>query len=264
MGSTAMKFFSLLPVRDEADIIDECLDHLLLWSDGIFVFDTGSVDETWEILCDRASRNKKIHLLAKDDVYYAEGLLRGYIFHKARKFMKDGDWFARVDADEFHLILPPDFVRLRMKKQETIAYHQYYNFELTRSEAERLSDPRLVRKERALPICERRRHYTISIYSEPRLCRYRSSMKWPPEVSFPYNAGFVARERLPILHYPNRDPMQMDRRCRLRSVMLADRENRLNWSNMDIHWTIQDWKKFIVEDDAPGLQYLRREAVCRK
>jgi len=34
----------MLPVRDEADIIGQCLEHLLRWADSIYVFDNGSVD----------------------------------------------------------------------------------------------------------------------------------------------------------------------------------------------------------------------------
>ena len=41
------RFVVLLPLRDEADIIGQCLRHLLEWAGAIYVFDTGSVDETW-------------------------------------------------------------------------------------------------------------------------------------------------------------------------------------------------------------------------
>jgi glycosyltransferase involved in cell wall biosynthesis len=251
-----MKFFCLLPVRDEADIIGLCLERLLTWADRIYVFDTGSVDNTWEIVQDYASRSKKIIPLKKDSVYFSENKLRGYLFHKAREEMKDGDWFLRVDADEFHYLAPEQFIKERLHKHETIVYHQYYNFELTESEAAALATTGAVLEERKKPIEERRRHYSVSVYSEPRLCRYRSSMQWSNMVSFPYNAGFVARERLPILHYPNRDPWQMERRCNLRAFMVADKENRLNWTNPeDFHWSVADWREFVVKDNQPGLKY---------
>jgi hypothetical protein len=38
-----MRFFSLLPVRDEADIIGQCLHRMLTWADVIYIFDTGSM-----------------------------------------------------------------------------------------------------------------------------------------------------------------------------------------------------------------------------
>ncbi len=206
-----MKFHALLPVRDEADIIGQSLRHLLTWADAVYVFDTGSADETWEVVQAVAAREKRVVPLKKDPVFFSETRLRGWMFHQTRKHMRDGDWFLRVDADEFHHILPPEFVKSRMQKHETVAYHQYYDFRLRRSEAERLEANRETMEERQHPIEARRRWFTPSHFSEPRLCRYRETMQWPPTVSFPSNAGFVARERLPIRHYPCRDPLQLQR-----------------------------------------------------
>jgi hypothetical protein len=189
-------------------------------------------------------------------VYFSETRLRGYMFDVARQNMRDGDWFLRLDADEFHHIAPPEFVKNCMRKHETAAYHQYYDFHLLQSEVEAWNRGEEKLQDRQRPIEERRRHYTISEYSEPRLCRYRSTMQWPPTVSFPFNAGFVARERLPIRHYPHRDPVQLERRCWLRAMMMADEENRSNWSRPELHhWAEREWKKFITPDDLAGLKF---------
>jgi len=253
-----MRFHALLPVRDEADIIGQCLAHLLSWADAVYVFDTGSVDDTWEIVQEFAGKDKRIIPLKKDPVFFAETRLRGWIFNQARRHMRDGDWFLRVDADEFHHILPPEFVKTRMRSHETIAYHQYYDFRLTRSEVENWNKGEETIDERERPIAERRRWYTVSVYSEPRLCRYRSTMRWPVTASFPHNAGYLARERLPIRHYPHRDPVQMNRRCRLRAIIMADEINRKNWTQPELHhWAEEEWRKFIAPDDLPGLQYWR-------
>jgi glycosyltransferase involved in cell wall biosynthesis len=251
-----MKFVCLLPVRDEADIIGQCLRHMLVWADAIYIFDTGSVDETWEIVQDFAARDKRVVPLKKDPVFYSETRLRGWLFHQARKQMRNGDWFLRVDADEFHHIPPPEFVRTRMRPHETIAYHQYYDFRLLVSEAANWSAGKETLADRHRPIEERRRWFTPSLYSEPRLCRYRETMQWPPTVSFPFNAGFVARERLPIRHYPHRDPVQLERRCRLRAIMMADKKNRSHWTRPELHhWAEQEWQKFITPDNLPELRH---------
>jgi Glycosyltransferases involved in cell wall biogenesis len=251
-----MKYHALLPVRDEADIIGQCLDHALHWADAIYVFDTGSVDNTWEIVQHFASREKRIVPIRKEPVYFSETRLRGYMFHVARQQMRDGDWFLRVDADEFHHISPPAFVTTWMRKHETAAYHQYYDFRLLQSEVNAWKAGKETLKDRERPIKDRRRHYTVTAYAEPRLCRFRSTMQWPLTASFPFNAGYVARERLPIRHYPHRDPVQLERRCRLRAVMMADRENRGDWS----HWAEREWQKFITPDDLPGLKYWKSGA----
>src|SRR5690348_671537 len=130
-----MKFHVLLTVRDEADIMAQSLRHLLSWSDAIYVFDTGSVDATADIIQQFAQADKRVALLKKEPVFFSEKRLRGWIFDQARRRMREGDWFVRADADEFHHVTPPEFVRTRMRRHETVAYHQYYDFRLTASEA---------------------------------------------------------------------------------------------------------------------------------
>ena len=137
-----------------------------------------------------------------------------------------------------------------------MAYHQYYDFRFTESEATAWERGDETLADRKRPIEDRGGHYTVSVYAEPRLCRYRETMQWPETVSFPFNAGFVARERLPIRHYPHRDPVQLRRRCRLRAIMMADAENRRNWPRPEQHhWSKADWRKFVAPDDLPDLQY---------
>lgn len=249
-----MKFVCLLPVCDEGDIVAQCLDHLLSWSDAVYVFDTGSTDNTWDTVQDYAGRERRIHLLGQRRVFFSEKLVRAWMFHEARKTLITGDWFLRVDADEFHHIPPPEFVKTRMKPHETIAYHQYYNFAMRTSDVADWEAGRVTLEDRKRPIEERRRWFTLSRYSEPRLCRYRESMKWPPTVSFPFNAGFVAEERLPIRHYPHRDPAQMERRCKLRHAMMMDKANRDHWRGLAYHeWEEEDWRTFVLPDDSSDL-----------
>ncbi|TLD70092.1 hypothetical protein FEM03_14540 [Phragmitibacter flavus] len=251
-----MRFFSLLPVRDEAEIIEQSIRHLLTWSDFIYVFDTGSVDGTWEIVCDLAQIERRIVPLRRDPVYFNDTIVRGWIFHQARQIMRTGDWFLRVDADEFHHVPPPLFVKERLRPYETIVYHQYYNFVLLKSEVDAWNEGKESMTDRIKPIEERRRWYQPSVYSEPRMCRYRDTMHWPPSVSFPYNAGYLAAERLPIRHYAHRDPVQLERRCFLRAMMMADQDNRSNWSAPELHhWAMGEWENLITPDDAPGLHY---------
>ena len=251
----APRFHALLPVRDESDIIGQCLRHMLTWADAIYVFDTGSTDNTWEIVQEFAANDRRVIPLKRDPVYYSEPLLRGWMFHQARKNMRPGDWFLRVDADEFHHVPPPEFVRTRLRRHETIVWHQYYDFRLTASEVAAWEAGTETLADRQRPIEERRQWFTPSDYSEPRLCRYRETMQWPTTHSFPVNAGYVARERFPIRHYPHRDPAQLDRRCRLRAIMLA---NCHDWTKPEAHhWSEGQWRKFIAPDNLPELRHWR-------
>lgn len=248
-----MRFHVLLTVRDEADIIAQSLRHLLNWADAVYVFDTGSVDQSAEIIQQFAETDKRVSLLKKEPVFFSEKRLRGWIFHQARRHMREGDWFVRADADEFHHVTPPEFVRTRMRRHETVAHHQYYDFRLTNSEVDDWLEGRETIRDRWRPIEERRRWFTLSAYSEPRLCRYRETMEWPETVSFPYNAGYVAVERLPIRHYPHRDPVQLARRCRLRAAMMAEPDNVCNR-----HWRQADWRHHVLPDTSPELRYWKQ------
>jgi glycosyltransferase involved in cell wall biosynthesis len=65
-----MSFIRLLPVRDEAHIIGQSLEHFLQWADAVYVFDTGSVDATWEIVQDDAAKDKHGVALKKEACKY--------------------------------------------------------------------------------------------------------------------------------------------------------------------------------------------------
>ncbi len=247
-----MRFFGLLPVRDEADILDQTLSRALAWADELHVYDTGSSDETWEIVQDHAARDPRVRPMKKQPVFFSETHLRSHMFDVARRAMEAGDWFLRMDADEFHHVQPPEFVKQCMRPHETLAYHQYYDFRLLESEVESWNRGEETIADRHRPVEERRRHYTVSRYSEPRLCRYRDTMQWPAGISFPYNAGYVARERLPIRHYPHRDPAQLRRRCQLRALMMGDPTHD---KSSYLHWLEEDWKQFVTADGLPELHY---------
>ena len=74
--------------------------------------------------------------------------------------------------------------------------------------------------------------------------RYRETMRWHAESSWPFNAGIIARERIPVLHYPHRDPMQMHRRHGLRAAMMA------RGGRTGDHWRLADWRQDLVAADS--------------
>jgi hypothetical protein len=248
----AKRFHALLVVRDEADIIEQSLWHLSTWADAVYVFDTGSVDGTWESVQSVAEENSKIHPIARKPVYFSLPKVRSYLFHRVREHMQDGDWFLRVDADERYHVPPPEFVEKRMKSYETVAWRQYYDFRLTEEDVKRWQDGREGFGDRERPIEERRRCFTVSRNSEPRLCQYRSTMKWPNYASFPHHAGVIAKERLPIRHYPHRDPVQMAKRYALRSIQVRA-ENSKTDKSLEHHWAVTDWKKDVVSNNRGDL-----------
>jgi len=234
----------MMLLRDEADVIGQCFDALLQWVDGLYILDLGSTDGTWDIVQDYAKRDKRIVPFEHAPILYNDNL-RSYIFHHFRDRFDPGDWVMKIDADEFYHVAPPTFVRERLRPHESAVHLQWYFFRLTQQEVADYESGRVdVMQDRHRPIEDRRRFYKISEYAEPRMFRYRPAMQWTEENSFPFNAGFVARERIPIRHYPHRDPLQMEARFQLRAAQMKLK------AHAGGHWKLDDWRKEIV--DATG------------
>lgn len=246
-----MAFHAILITRDEDDIIAETLAGFLTWADEIHVFDTGSVDRTWDLVQEVAARDSRVRPVERRELWFSDHL-RGHCFEKMRHRLRDGDWFLRTDSDEFYHITPPDFVRDHLRRGETCVYQEYFDFRMTREEAELLQDPAAVAEERQKPIAERRTYYTPGDYPEPRMCRYRRHMSWTSNYTWPINAGFLARKRLPIRHYPNRDPRQLQKRMELRRTMINAGINAGRFGPKH-HWREQDWRTHLVEPGQQGV-----------
>jgi hypothetical protein len=232
-------------LRDEEDIIAQNLTHLLSWADGIYVLDLGSVDSTWDIVNQFARDDKRVVPYRQDPLVFSDNL-RGLVFHHMRGRFDEGDWVLRVDADEFYHVTPPQFVKERLRPLETAVWLQWYYFRFLQQEAADYESGKVdLLEDRKRPIHERRRYYKVSQYGEPRMFKYRTQMKWPHTGSFPFNAGYVARERIPIRHYPHRDPLQMETRFRLRARMM------MLQASAGSHWKVEDWREELV--DANGV-----------
>jgi hypothetical protein len=238
-----MRFHGLMMVRDEEDILPQTLAHILTWCDALYVYDLGSTDRTWEIVQDFSSRDSRIVPYARRPTIYTEGL-RAMLFHKYRDRFERGDWILKVDADEFYEIPPPSFVSEKVRPHESRVDLFWHFFRLTSREVREYQSDAQILADRARPIQLRRRFYKVASYAEPRMFRYRTGMQWSPDQSWPFNAGFVARERIPIRHYPHRDPLQMQRRYRLRAGMCAIGGTPFP------HWKLEDWRKDVVDVDS--------------
>lgn len=238
------RFHGLMLVRDEGDIIQQCIEHWLTWCDRLHVLDTGSTDGTWDLVEQAHRLDARVVPFRKALVAYHAGL-RAWMFEHARREMEPGDWVLRADADEFYDVPPPSFVK-RLAPYESRIDLQWYFFRLTDRDVAAWNEGRETVEDRRRPIQDRRRFFTVPTYSEPRAFRYRRHMKWDLSCSAPYNMGITAAQRIPIRHYPHRDPDQMERRARLRNQMF-----RLGGSGG--HWNIKDWRSDVLYlDGRPG------------
>jgi hypothetical protein len=254
-----MRFHSLMLLRDEEDIIAESLTHLLSWVDVLHVYDLGSTDATWDIVQDFASQDCRIVPFKREPTVFND-CLRCILFDRLRSGFEEDDWIVKIDADEFYPVPPPQFVKDRLLPAEGMVYLQWYFFRMTTAEAAAYESGAVsIAADRLRPIGQRRRHYKISQFSEPRMFRYRPTMRWPHTTHWPYNAGLLARERLPILHYPHRDPLQMARRFALRAAMKRRDAEAGN------HWRTTDWRGDLVDAEtgvALGATWERRAGLA--
>ena len=235
-----MRFIGLMMIRDEDDIISQTLSHLLTWIDALYVIDLGSTDQTWEIIQDAAAKDRRVVPYMSKPILYVDSL-RSVLFDHYRDQFRPGDWIMKIDADEFYHVPPPQFVGERVGRLDGCVHLLWYFFRLTTAEVNAYESGLNVLEDRKRPIEQRRRMYKIAGYSEPRMFRYRRGMRWYHTNNWPFNTGYVARERIPIRHYPHRDPPQMQRRYRLRAAMM-----RLK-AAAGPHWNLEDWRKDVVD-----------------
>ncbi len=85
------KIYSLLLVKDEADIVALSLADACRWSDKVIVIDNGSSDGTWELIQRMAKENSTIVPFLRYEGSFHIGL-RAQAFHAFRHEMRWGDW----------------------------------------------------------------------------------------------------------------------------------------------------------------------------
>lgn len=241
-----MRFHGLMLVRDEDDIIGETIQKALSWIDSIWVLDTGSTDETYTILEELSASDTRIRLLGRHELTFNQSL-RSYVFQEARAYFSDGDWIIKMDADEIHYISPPEFVKNYVSRLDGAIYLRWYYFRLTEGEANNyLSGEVDVYQDRKLSIIERRRFYKIPSHSEPRLFKYRPTMRFHHGNNWPFYAGQKCRYQIPIMHFPHRDPVQMKKRFSLRNRM------KKMGSTASSHWEVDDWRNELIANEYSG------------
>lgn len=229
-----MKIFSICCVRDENDIVGETLEAALRWSDRIFVFDNGSVDGTWETVQAVASRNPKIEIVGHDDRVFTDEL-RGEIFEERRAVASPGDWWCRLDSDEFFIDDPARFLA-RVPSSYGFVLSATFNFYFTdldlqeyeRSPSEWLNQP----------VQDRLRFYQNN-WSEPRFVRHRNDLRWGGLI-WPHNRGRTFPLRMRLKHYPYRSPAQISKRLEIRQkqpALFKHEANRILAKGAQADWT---------------------------
>lgn len=234
------RIWSICVVKNEADIIAHCLREACRWSDGIFVLDNGSTDGTWEIV--QSMANSVIVPWRSEDLPFRDNLRRE-VFEAFRHFARRGDWWCRLDADEFYVDSPKEFLA-RIHPAHHVVFGVAIEYYLVQADLERIDFQAPIEQ-----ILSQIRHYKVE-NTEQRFFRYRPGLRWTVG-SWPDHMGPVSPHRILYRHYKYRSPEQIKTRLRTRQEAVR-RGHR--WD----HW-MGEWRDMIA--DPAGLCYDRQDGT---
>ena len=230
MTDKAPRIFGICLVKNEADIIQYFLEHAKRWVHRILVYDNGSDDDTWEIV--KSMADDCIVPWKQSSAPFREGL-RAEVFQAFRHESRAGDWWYRLDADEFPLY-DPRAVLADLPAKYSVVWGAGVDYYLTEED--------LAKIDFAQPIgcvLSHIRHYRFE-NSEVRAFRYRQRLSWDPAEPWPRHMGLVAPTRIVSRHYKYRSPMQIATRLGTRHAAVQ--------SGFDGWWKQlpREWQKCIV------------------
>ena len=228
----SFKIHSICVVKNEADIIEHCLTQAAQWSDYIYVYDGSSTDDTWEKVL--SMQSEQIIPWKRHDKVFQE-CLRGEVYNAFKHQARDGDWWCRLDADEFYLESPRNFLA-RVKPQYHVVWGIAIEYYLTHEDYNSLDFTQPIPQ-----LLPQLRYYKAE-NSEARFFRHRSNLVWHDEhAAWPKHMGVVNRDRILYRHYKYRTPSQIQLRLDTR------RESRSRGFAGWNHATEKDWRKKLVD-----------------
>jgi glycosyltransferase involved in cell wall biosynthesis len=219
------RIFCLCVVKNEADIIEYCLSEASHWASRIFVMDNGSNDGTWEKVL--AMANDRI-VPWKTNAKPFTDVFRRQIFRQFRHEASTGDWWCRLDADEFYIDNPTVFLS-KVPLHEHVVWGIPVEYQLTHEDVASLDFSQPVKSR-----LDQMRYYTIH-NSEARFFRHRPGLRWPDRASWPRHMGLVHHRRILYKHYKYRSPEQIQKRLVTR-LQAVDEGFDMWWKSYSGRW----------------------------
>ncbi|MEO3707154.1 glycosyltransferase family 2 protein [Trichormus azollae] len=229
MQKESFKIHSICLVKNEVDIIGFCLEKACQWSDYIYVYDGESTDGTWEKVL--SMQNGQIIPWKQDGKVFQESL-RAEVFNAFKHQAKPGDWWCHLDADEFYLKSPREFLA-NVSQFNHVVWGMAIEYYLTDKDINSLDFSQPISE-----ILLSLKFYKIE-NSEPRFFRHRDGLIWDIG-SWPKHIGVVNKERILYKHYKYRTPEQIQKRLDTRR--LARERGFPGWD----HAVEKDWRNKIT------------------
>lgn len=199
-------------VKDEEDVIEECINHAAKYCDYILVLDNGSADLTYEI----CKNHPRVNYCEQIVCTFSDAL-RNHLLEASKEYLTDGvDWFLALSADHFFDTDPrEDILRAIAEDSDVITYDvaQFYLTDKDYIEATNNTDKWLSK-----PVEERIKYYTINYFDFPVVFRFKKDMVYKDEVTeWPEMRAKKIASFKPILkHYQFRSIEQLQKRLELR------------------------------------------------
>lgn len=231
-----MRIFGLCLVKNEADILRTSLTAALAWCDRIFVFDNGSTDGTWEIVQDLARADSRV-VPFKQDPKPFDDALRAEIFQAYRGEAKAGDWWCRLDSDEFYVDDPKAFLAA-VPRSHHVVWGLWLQYFLTNEDLARFSPADEQTPPEITP--ERFPRYYQAKGGEARFFRHRDGLVWNGG-AWPAHLGLIEPRRIRVKHFQYRSPAQIQRRLDTRRAAAA-----AGWQHFG-HSTQESWRDKVAD-----------------
>jgi glycosyltransferase involved in cell wall biosynthesis len=225
-----MRIHSVCVVKNESDIVGQSLTAAAEWSDLIYVLDNGSTDGTWEKVLDLSCRLRQVVPFRREDGPF-DNKLRAEVFGHYRRQSLPGDWWCKLDADEFYIDSPREFLARVPAPYDNVwsASFQYY---LTEKDMVRFSENPAIYGD-DVPVGQKCRYY-LNNWSELRFFKYSDRITWSA-----YQPDSLMRaypQRIRLKHYQYRSPQQIERRLLTRKPAMQRgvafaHEASCNWAD---------------------------------
>ena len=228
-----MKLYGVLVAQNEGDIIENTLDYLKSIDiyDEIYFYDLDSTDDTYSIAIKFSKSYPKLKPVKLEQVYTQR--LRFELLKKHSSKCIDGDWLAIIDADEFYVDNPLDFVLIAERENATCINTYQIQFYFTDKDLRDFDNEDI-----SLPIYYRRKYYLID-WSEPRFYKFSPAGKPWISTSKPGSMRLLNR------HYQYRTPDQINTRIKTR-LETREKGKHIHGGSKFNQVFSSDWEDYIV------------------
>jgi len=207
-----MNIHSICIVKDEVDIVGDVLKDATKWSDYIYLFDNGSNDGTTKILKDLAEGNDEIIYYKWSDETFHDAL-RSEVFHAFKQNAQKGDWWCRLDADEFYIDDPKKFLS-KVNDSFNAVSNSSFNYFITKKDLQKYH-------QNPASFTYKNLRYYKNNWSEVRFVKDNGHLYWPPSSSWPVINMKVYPKKIRVKHFQYRNPEQVKKRIKNRNLAAA-------------------------------------------